>query len=253
MDSSTLERDYSEIERSAEEARRSPFKAQSPADLERYIAPPPWTPYSLEYAFYLLGDVRGKVVLDFGCGSGECLVPLIQRSANVIGLDISPDLIEIAQKRLDAAGLSARLIVRSAYETELPSASVDVIFCMSLIHHLDIARVRQEMCRLLAPGGYIVLKEPIRFWKVYSSVRRFLPSRNDVSEYEHPLTREELSALTESFTVEELRHFRLPFVPLALRWLPGLQRPAWKLSAAFLRRLPGLEKYATSVAMRLRK
>ena len=47
----------------------------------------------------LFGDVRGKTVLDYGCGAGENTVLAASRGAKVIGVDISPELIELARKK----------------------------------------------------------------------------------------------------------------------------------------------------------
>lgn len=82
----------------------------------------------LEYAFHLLGDVNGKTVLDLGCGTGINLIPLTKRGARTIGIDISPDLIRLAQKRMDDAQLESTLQAGSAYDTGLPDESVDVIY-----------------------------------------------------------------------------------------------------------------------------
>ena len=157
-DSRLSERDQAEIERSAEEARKIVLTGVDRAQLDRYRNPPRDTPFALEYAFHLLGDVRGKTVLDFGCGTGENIVPLAERGARVIGMDISPDLIALARKRLNDANLEARLEVGSAYDTGLPDESVDVIFCIALIHHLDIPRVVEEMARILVKGGVVILQ-----------------------------------------------------------------------------------------------
>jgi SAM-dependent methyltransferase len=239
-----------EVERSASEASKIVLK---PVDVDRYLDPPADTPFPLEYAFHLLGDVRGKTVFDLGCGSGETIIPLVHRGAQVYGIDISPDLIEIANRRLCDAGLTATVQVGSAYETGLPDNSIDVVFCMSLIHHLDIALVREEMRRILRPGGYIVLKEPIRFSKGYGLLRSLLPSHEDISEYEHPLTQEEFKTFQEGFRVDGLRFFRLPFVPLVRRILPGRQRAAFRASRWILDTLPATARYATATAMRLHK
>ena len=163
-----------EIRRSASEACKIVIE---PVEVERYLHPPADTPFPLEYAFYLLGDVHGKTVLDLGCGSGETLIPLVHRGANVVGIDISPDLIAIAKRRLADANLVAETRACSAYETGMPDGSVDVIFCMSLVHHLDISMVREEMRRVLKPGGYIVVKEPIRFSKGYERLRSLLSDK----------------------------------------------------------------------------
>ena len=47
-----------------------------------------------------LGDLRGKRVLDAGCGTGAASQAMAEAGAKVVGVDISPSLIEIAQKRL---------------------------------------------------------------------------------------------------------------------------------------------------------
>ena len=132
-DSRLSEPNQAEIERSATDAMTFVLKPLERAQIDRYLNPPADTPYGLEYAFHLLGDVRGKTVLDLGCGKGGNIIPLLERGAHVIGIDISPDLIAIAQKRLNDANLEASLTVGSAYETGLPDESVDAIFCIALI------------------------------------------------------------------------------------------------------------------------
>jgi SAM-dependent methyltransferase len=246
--SSLSERDRAEVLRSAAEAKRTNLEQTG---LERYLSPPENTAYSLEYAFYLLGDVRGKTVLDVGCGSGENMVPLANRGANVIGIDISQELIELAVARFANVKLHAKVRVGSAYQTGLPDGCVDAIFCMSIIHHLDIEVVREEMRRVLAPNGRIIFKEPVRFSETYRRLRQLLPEHGDNSEYEHPLTRAELDTLTQGFRVEKMRYFRLPMVPLTERLLGRPSYGAWKASNRILRSLPFLQTFATVCVGRL--
>ncbi len=243
------DRDRIEIERSAAEAAKT---ALAPVEIERYLSPPSDTPYPLEYAYYLLSDVRGKTVLDLGCGSGENLIPLVQQGANVIGMDISPELIERARQRLSNYGLDATLQVRSAYDTALPEESVDVVFSMALLHHLDLPRVRVEIRRILRPGGRLILREPIRFSRTIGYLRRLFPAPTaDISDYEHPMTRDEVSVLSQGFEVVAQRNFRLPFVPLLTRFNVG-RKQIWFL-ARWLLDFPGLERIATVRVMSLRK
>ncbi len=74
--SQLAERDRAEIERSAAEAAQINVGPRNRKQVERYLNPPSDTAFPLEYAFWVLGDVRGKTVLDLGCGSGENIVPL---------------------------------------------------------------------------------------------------------------------------------------------------------------------------------
>ena len=244
------ERDRAEVERSAEEARQIPVEPPKRDQVERYLNPPSDTVFPLEYAFWLLGDVRGKTVFDFGCGAGENIVPLVERGARVIGIDVSPELIALARQRLALARLEATIQVGSAYETGLPDASVDVIFCIALIHHLDIEQVRNEMRRILTKDGKIILQEPIRFSPLYARLRSLLPGRGDVSEYEHPLTRAEFAAINDPFKADGTRYFRLPFVPLLSR-MPGIREQLWKIDRWCLQHLPATSRYATCVVTRL--
>lgn len=247
------DRDRAEIERSAAEARKTLLEPLDRSNIERYLNPPADSAYALEYAYHLLGDVKGKTVLDLGCGTGENIIPLIERGACVIGIDISPDLIALAQERLQSANRLATIQVGSAYETGLADESVDVIFCMSLIHHLEIVRVRDEMRRILKPDGAIILKEPIRFSLGYAKLRNLFPDREDISQYEHPVTRDELAIMMHPFRVEGTRFFRLPIVPIASRVLPSSVDFARRASNWLLRRIPACKRYATGIVMKLWK
>jgi SAM-dependent methyltransferase len=247
---SQAELDQAEIERSAEEATEITIGPPNRDHLKRYLNPPSDTAFPLEYAFWLLGEVRGKAVLDFGCGSGENIVPIVERGARVIGIDISPELIELARLRLALAKLEATVQVGSAYDTGLPDSSVDVIFCIALVHHLNVECVCKEMCRVLARGGKIILSEPIRFSPSYARLRNLLTARSsNVSEYEHPLTRAEFAAINQSFKADGTRYFRLPFVPL-LSPIIGA-RHLFKMDRLCLRTFPATSQYATIVVSKL--
>jgi SAM-dependent methyltransferase len=247
------ERDRVEVQRSAEEARIFGFVPLEHSQVDRYLYPPANSPFGIEHAFHLLGEIRGKTVLDLGCGQGENLIPLAKRGAAAIGIDISPDLIGLAHQRIRAAGVSAELAIRSAYETGLPDDSIDIIFCKALIHHLDVRKVRTEMLRILKPSGFIVLSEPVRFSKLYDRSRKLLKPRSNISSFEHPLTWHEVEDFLDGFLVEQIRFFRLPFVQLTGKFLPNSQRRGHNLSAWLLDEFPPLRHFATAVVMKLRK
>ena len=118
------------------------FKSQ-----QRYYAPPADTAYSLEYMYYLLGDIRGKQVLDLGCGCGKNTVCLVSRGAHVVAVDISEELVCTARRRFAAHSLSdrAQLVVGSAHALPVADASIDVIFGNAVLHHLDLSRAVIEI------------------------------------------------------------------------------------------------------------
>src|SRR5262245_11344108 len=83
----------------------------------RYARPPADTAYPLEFAYNQLGDVAGKRIVDFGCGSGANTVLLANRDAHVWAIDISEDLLRLGQRRLAVSGWAgeATFIAGSAH------------------------------------------------------------------------------------------------------------------------------------------
>src|SRR5271168_1302478 len=66
--------------------------------IERYtLCRKPWL--APEFPFHVLGDVRGKYILELGCGDGRNAIMLALLGAQVVGVDISPKAIEIAKHR----------------------------------------------------------------------------------------------------------------------------------------------------------
>src|SRR5207245_1662924 len=100
-------RERGEVARSAIEATLTLDESllTNEANTARYLDPPRTTAYPLEYAYALLGDVSGKRVLDFGCGSGEKALLLARRGARVAGIDISTSLLAVAVRRFAVNGL----------------------------------------------------------------------------------------------------------------------------------------------------
>jgi SAM-dependent methyltransferase len=249
-----------EIERSDVEASLSADRSLrvSERTWRRYAAPPAGTAYPLEYAYHQLGDVRGQTVLDFGCGSGANTVLLANRGARVLAVDISESLLRLAARRLEVNGLAgaATFIAASAHDLPMPSESVDVVFGIAILHHLDLALVSREVHRVLRPGGRAIFQEPVRNSAVLRFVRRLIPYRApDISPFERPLFDRELRAFAAPFRACETRAFGLPHVRVG-ELLPRWRRhpeTLYHTDAAMLAAVPALARYAAIRVMTLTK
>jgi ubiquinone/menaquinone biosynthesis C-methylase UbiE len=62
----------------------------------------------------LLGDVRGRYVLDVGCGDGDLAVELWRRGATVTGIDASPEMVEAARARAKREGADISFMIGDA-------------------------------------------------------------------------------------------------------------------------------------------
>lgn len=230
----------------------------SPAIFQRYTRPPADTAYPLEYAYYLLGDVAGKRVVDFGCGSGANTALLADRGAHVWGIDISEELLRLGQRRLSSSGRAgeATFIAGSAHDMPFPDNSIDVVFGIAILHHLDLDLVAKEVRRVLKPGGRAIFQEPVRNSAAIRFLRSLIPYRApDISPYERPLTDDELRRFAAGFDTWSVRAFGLPHVqvgpllPLVRRYSDALY--AW--DRRILDRMPGLGYYASVRVLSLSK
>lgn len=112
-----------------------------------------------------LGYVRERValagarVLDVGCGAGLLSEAMAREGAVVVGLDLAPELVEVAKLHLYESGLSVdyRLQSVEALAAEAPG-SFDAITCMEMLEHVpDPASVIRACATLLRPGGTLLL------------------------------------------------------------------------------------------------
>jgi len=255
-----VEWERAEIARSSVEARHTPEErlVASEREVVRYLAPSARTVYPLEYAYALLGDARGRIVLDFGCGSGENSLLLARRGARVIGVDISEPLVRLARRRLEVNGLAggARFVVGSAHDLPLGEGTVDIVLGIAVLHHLNLDAAAREVHRILKPGGRAIFKEPVRDSRLVRAIRRCIPYHApDISPFERPLTTPEVDRFRGLFSSSAIRAFSLPFVN-AIGAIPRLKpylRAAHRLDGAALARIPALAPFSTIRVFELTK
>lgn len=225
---------------------------------DRYAHPPGDTAYPLEFAYHELGDVTGKRIVDFGCGSGANSVLLANRGAHVWGIDISEDLLRLAQRRLAVSGREggATFIAGSAHDMPFPDNSIDVVFGIAILHHLDLDLVSREVRRVLKPGGRAIFQEPVRNSAVVRFLRSLVPYRApDISPYERPLTDPELERFATGFQQWSVRAFALPHVQVG-QVLPVVKnhwRKLYEMDKTMLRGAPWLARYASIRVISLTK
>jgi SAM-dependent methyltransferase len=104
-------------------------------------------------------SLEGKTVLDFGCGGGELSRLLMARgAAKLYGVDLNPDALDDA-RRSNPNGASAEFLLGAESSIPLPSSSIDVIFCISVLEHvIDVDSILTEWHRILRPGGHVLIE-----------------------------------------------------------------------------------------------
>ena len=105
----------------------------------------------------------GSTIVDLGTGPGILSIELhrLLPQAKIIGVDLSSDMLEIARKNADEAGMS-NYETRLGRAEELPieSNSVNLVVTQSSFHEWDDPRRGlSEIFRILKPGGSLILKD----------------------------------------------------------------------------------------------
>jgi SAM-dependent methyltransferase len=101
-----------------------------------------------------LGPKPGERWLDLGCGAGNAAELAAGAGAQVVGIDISPRLVEVAKARADAGGYDIAYAVGDAENLDAENGAFDaVVSSVGMIFAPDHAAVAREVARVIRPGG----------------------------------------------------------------------------------------------------
>jgi ubiquinone/menaquinone biosynthesis C-methylase UbiE len=96
-------------------------------------------------------------ILDVGCGTGEMLVTYAKPGCELVGIDRSPSMLDVARQKL---GSTAKLLLENATHMSFADGTFDLVTCMLALHEMpaeDRPRVLRECRRVMKPGGHILL------------------------------------------------------------------------------------------------
>lgn len=127
-----------------------------------------------------LGDVRGKRILDAGCGAGQMTHELALRGAEVVAVDISPSLVEIARKRLPNA-LSHQVTFHAGDMLDPALGDFDHVVAMDSLIYYDAADINRSISTLFQrTSGKIVFTVAPRtpFLMAFFGMGKLFPRRD---------------------------------------------------------------------------
>lgn len=195
----------------------------------------PFSPLLINKVFRLVEQERKDLtcvrVLDLGCGLGAWAKEFKVRGAEVIGVDLSTNVISEACKR----NKDIKFVVANASECVFQKNSFELVFCGYLLHHLgeeDMFKSLLSMNKVLKPGGILFSLDPNAFSPLVSilaavikfkAVARLFGFHGLQSPDERPLKPSFLERCYRKAEFTEIKK-------MTFSWLPSRTLDKYKLS-----------------------
>ncbi len=178
----------------------------APEIKKRYLQQQGHPLFHLELMFRLVGNVRGKNILCFGCGDENSTVLLAFKGAEVWAFDLSYEAIRLQRRMAIANGVEGQVhaLVCAAEQLPFRDKHFDIVFGSGILHHLpdSLPTLPFQLASILKEDGFALFCEPVVRSQLLRRVRAIFPARQDLSPGERQLTDDDWRAWTEYFDVE---------------------------------------------------
>ncbi|MEO5959778.1 MAG: class I SAM-dependent methyltransferase, partial [Opitutaceae bacterium] len=154
-----------------------------------------------------LGDLRGKELLDIGCGLGEASVYFALEGARVTATDVSPGMCDATRRLAEANRATLTTHVSAAEDLRLGARQFDVIYTGNTLHHADLEATMDRLLPHLRADGTFVSWDPVAYNPLINLYRRIATQVRTPDE--HPLRLRDVRSIASRFAIVEVRWFWL--------------------------------------------
>lgn len=149
------------------------------------------------YIIKNLGNVKGKKILELGCGAGEASVYFAKQGALVTATDLSQGMLEVTMRLAAIHGTQLATVKTPAAPLPFPDNSFDIVYAANVLHHVDFEVTLQEIWRVLKPDGKLCSWDPLAHNPAINIYRRMAMGVR--TEDEHPIKMKQLKSFRKIF------------------------------------------------------
>lgn len=161
-----------------------------------------------------LDNLQDKVMLDIGCGHGKYSVLCAMKGATVYAFDISPVGVERGKALAEVNHVAQRchFSVQNASKMDYPDSFFDIILMHEVFHHaIKYPGVREEVLRVLKPGGKVVITESL-YGNIFISIARWFSMHGHEAKGDVVLTLADINAFSRGFSAKHIEMMSLLFM-----------------------------------------
>ncbi len=185
--------------------------------------------------------LEGLAVADVGCGGGILAESMARRGARVLGIDMAPAALQVAELHALETGVQVQYQLCAAEELAQQSpATFDVVTCMEMLEHVpEPAQIVTALARMVRPGGHVYVSTINRNLKAFllaivgaEYLMRMLPK--GTHEYERFIRPAELASWARAAGLHTQTVAGIEYHPLDRRFSLGTD-PSVNYLARFTR------------------
>lgn len=119
----------------------------------------------------LLGSIRGKRILEIGCGGGQCSIAFAKQGAKCTGLDLSKEQLKHAEELAKKEKVSVKFLKHDIQTLKgIKSKTYDIVFSAFALQYVpDLTKCFKEVSRVLKKGGLFVFSFDHPFYSTLST------------------------------------------------------------------------------------
>lgn len=191
----------------------------------------PWmNPYKFPWIMQRIEEeskkLKGKKLLEVGCGMGYDSLEFIRRGVRVTAVDLTPNAVDFARRHFEVVGVEADDVrVGNALELPFEDETFDAVWANGVLHVTgDTPKAISEVRRVLKPGGRAIIshfyRKPSWMYLVHRLGRENIEYKDEDPPVNEFYTEREVEDMFEGFEIESTRrehHRALPVARIGLK------------------------------------